>query len=130
MLIKSNFKYAQPTEWPYRKRQPLGGREGREEGKAWKEIMSPAEFTIFVLDCGSSSSSHKTDGTTQIRATKCQETKDPLIPLFLQISQSIPQSRLLNFRIGTLSIGITTAITVPHMLILRLNINIFKTQCS
>lgn len=72
-------------EWPYRKLQPPGTRLhwwrwGRGGGKAGKEFMSPAEFTIFVLDCGGGRSSHKTDGTTQIRAMKCQETKEALIP--------------------------------------------------
>lgn len=57
---------------------PVWGRGGERGG--WDGVVSPAERTIFVLGRGGGSSSHETDGTAQIRARKCHETKEPLIP--------------------------------------------------
>lgn len=103
---------------------PVWGRGG--EGEGWDGVVSPAERTIFVLDRGGGSSSHKTDGTAQIRAGNATKRKSHWFHRLPQSFQSIPQSQLLNSRIGILSIWIALAMTVPHMLIVGLKINFFK----
>lgn len=85
--------------------------------------MSPAEFTVFVLDCGGGRSSHKTDGTTQIRAMKCQETKEALIPsTSTDFPINTPESTSEFSHWNSLDLN-SIAVTVPHMLIIRLNIH-------
>lgn len=59
-----SLRASPPENFSYWEHLCGGGSRQREERN--KVVMSPAEFTIFVLCCGSSSSLHKIDGTMQI----------------------------------------------------------------
>lgn len=115
-------------EWPYRKLQPPGTRlhwcrRGTGGGKGWEGDHVPSRIYHLCTRLWRWPLLTQTDGTTQIRAMKCQETKEALIPsTSTDFPINTPESTSEFSHWNSLDLN-TIAVTVPHMLIIRLNIN-------